>query len=49
MSMTGRIAVALPSGGLFCHIGFMQALGGVLILFGIFLARPRTGQCEVGP
>ena len=30
-------------------LGILQALGGVLILFGIWIARPRAGQFEVGP
>jgi drug/metabolite transporter (DMT)-like permease len=30
-------------------LGIVQALGGVLILFGIWVARPRAGQLEVGP
>jgi hypothetical protein len=25
------------------------AMGGVLVMFGIFVARPRAGQLEVGP
>jgi len=30
-------------------LGLAQALGGVLILFGIWLARPRAGELVVGP
>jgi drug/metabolite transporter (DMT)-like permease len=31
-------------------VGLLQALGGVLILFGIWVARPRSGdRLEVGP
>jgi drug/metabolite transporter (DMT)-like permease len=31
-------------------LGIVQALGGVLILFGIWIARPRAGErLEVGP
>jgi hypothetical protein len=30
-------------------LGLVQALGGVLILFGIWVACPRAGQLEVGP
>jgi drug/metabolite transporter (DMT)-like permease len=30
-------------------LGFVQALGGVLILFGIYIARPRSGSIEAGP
>jgi drug/metabolite transporter (DMT)-like permease len=30
-------------------LGVVQVLGGVLILVGIFVARPRAGQLEVGP
>jgi drug/metabolite transporter (DMT)-like permease len=30
-------------------LGLLQALGGVLILFGIWIARPRAGRFEVGP
>ena len=31
-------------------LGLLQALGGVLILFGIWVARPRSGErLEVGP
>lgn len=30
-------------------LGILQTLGGVLILFGIWIARPRTGRIEAGP
>ena len=30
-------------------LGIFQTLGGVLILFGIWIARPRTGRIETGP
>ena len=30
-------------------LGILQTLGGMLILFGIWIARPRTGRIEAGP
>jgi drug/metabolite transporter (DMT)-like permease len=30
-------------------LGLVQALGGVLILFGIYIARPRVGSIEAAP
>ena len=39
-----RVAAALVGEAL----GVMQALGGVLILFGIWVARPRSGAPATG-